>query len=63
MNSNVKITDIAGRLVFEGEALGAQFVWDGMDMKGNKVHTGIYYVLSTSADKKEKVATKIAFIQ
>lgn len=63
LNSNVKITDIAGRLVFEGEALGAQFVWDGMDMKGNKVHTGIYYVLSTSADKKEKVATKIAFIQ
>jgi hypothetical protein len=34
-----------------------------MDMKGNKVHTGIYYVLSTSSDKKEKVSTKIAFIQ
>jgi hypothetical protein len=63
LNSNVKITDIAGRLVFEGEALGAQFIWNGMDMKGNKVHTGIYYVLSTSSDKKEKVSTKIAFIQ
>ncbi|MCO5231814.1 MAG: hypothetical protein M9958_11745 [Chitinophagales bacterium] len=62
-NGDVKVTDIAGRLVAEGKSLGAQFVWDGNDIHGNRVKTGIYYILSTSKDKKEKAVTKIAFIQ
>ncbi|MCO5232330.1 MAG: hypothetical protein M9888_01185 [Chitinophagales bacterium] len=61
-NGDVKVTDIAGRLVAEGKSLGSQFIWDGKDIQGNRVKTGIYYILSTSKDKKEKAITKIAFI-
>lgn len=62
-NSDVKVTDIAGRLVAEGTSYGSQFIWDGKDIHGNRVHTGIYYILSSNADKSSKVATKIAFIR
>lgn len=62
LNADVKVTDAAGRLIVEGKALGSQFVWDGLDTFGKKVKTGIYYILSTSPDKKDKKSTKIAFI-
>jgi flagellar hook assembly protein FlgD len=43
----VRITDIAGNLVFETIAEGTQMVWDGNDMNGNRVGTGIYLVMAT----------------
>lgn len=61
-NSLVKITDTAGRLVAEGTSNGSQFIWDGKDLNGKRVQTGIYYVLASSSDKKQKASTKIAFI-
>ncbi len=61
-NSDVKVTDSAGRLVAEGKAYGSQFIWDGKDIHGKRVKTGVYYILSASPDKKEKSSTKIAFI-
>jgi len=62
-NSNVKIVDISGKLVMETTASGGQLVWDGNDRSGNRVTSGIYYILATSADKKDKVVTKLAFIR
>lgn len=62
-NSMVKITDAAGRLVIDGMANGTTFVWDGNDIHGKRVSTGVYFVLSSNSDKSSKVATKIAFIR
>lgn len=62
-NSTVKITDAAGRLVIDGTANGSTFVWDGNDIHGKRVSTGVYFVLATNQDKSSKVATKIAFVK
>lgn len=62
-NSSVKITDISGNLVYEATATGGQIVWDGNDVFGNSVSSGIYYVLAVSKDNKEKKAAKIAVIR
>lgn len=38
----VKITDVAGNLVFETRAEGGQAIWDGKDFKGRRVQSGVY---------------------
>lgn len=47
-DARVKITDISGTLVFEGNATGGQFTWDGADYNGRKVQSGVYLIFSAS---------------
>jgi hypothetical protein len=63
VNSNVKITNTAGRLVAEGTSLGGTFTWNGRTAQGQRVATGIYYVLGTDEEGREGIVTKILFIQ
>lgn len=66
--TNVKILDIAGRLVHETnvdigqESFGGKVVWDKRNLRGRKVASGVYIVLLTSPDKSETASTKIAII-
>jgi hypothetical protein len=46
-DANFKITDVEGRLVFEGRAAGGQAIWDGRDLSGRKVGHGVYLVFAT----------------
>lgn len=62
-NANVKITDLRGRLVYETEALGGQATWDGKTYDGERPHTGVYLVFSTSEDGLESFVTKLLFIK
>jgi len=62
-NSHVKITNTAGRLVAEGTSLGGSFTWDGKTFQGQRVSTGIYYVLGCDEEGREGVVTKILFIR
>jgi len=57
-----KITELNGRLVYQVRSVGGQAIWNGRDLKGNKVSSGVYLVLVTDADKQERVAGKIVFI-
>ncbi|MFH2094860.1 MAG: two-component regulator propeller domain-containing protein [Bacteroidota bacterium] len=61
-NANVKITDIAGNIVFETTALGGQAIWEGKDFSGNRVATGVYMVLCSNEDGSKTHVTKILFI-
>ena len=61
-NSEVKITDIAGNLVFRTESLGGQAVWDGRNLNGNRVKTGVYLVLCNDANGETTHITKLLFI-
>ena len=67
-NTNVKILDTAGRLVYEtnvveGEQLqGGKVVWDKRNLAGNKVASGIYIVFLSTQDGLESVTTKIAIV-
>ena len=60
--SNVKITDISGNLVFETNSEGGTAVWNGSDINNNRVSTGIYLVLSSDKYGREKTIGKILFI-
>lgn len=62
-NSNVKITDISGNLVYETTALGGQAIWYGKDLSGNKVNSGIYMAFCTNEDGSKTFVTKILFIK
>ena len=56
---NVKIVDAAGFLVNEGESNGGMYSWNGRNARGEKVASGVYYVLTYDSDGREGVATKI----
>ncbi len=61
-NSDVKITDASGRLVYEATSNGGDVVWNGKDLNGSQVHSGLYVVMCTKADGSLGEATKILFI-
>jgi hypothetical protein len=58
-NGIVKVTDISGGLVFEGKSVGAQVVWDGRNLSGQKVQTGVYIIYSSDATGEQKCTTKV----
>jgi hypothetical protein len=61
-DSEVRITDIAGNLVYATKSEGGQAIWYGMNLKGERVATGIYTVLCNSESGKSTIVAKILFI-
>lgn len=61
-DANVKITDIAGNLVYHTIANGGQAIWNGRNFSGTKVNTGVYLVFCTNEDGEETMVTKIMFV-
>ena len=69
-NARVKITDVSGKLVQEGKALGGQFTWSGRDYNGRRVTTGVYLIFASSdpqdvfeGGKGETAVGKIVFVR
>lgn len=58
----VKITELNGRLVFQGRALGGQFNWNGRNYLGNRVASGVYLVVVRDDSGEEKAVTKIVMV-
>jgi hypothetical protein len=61
--SNVKVTDVTGALVWETEAQGGQVIWDGNNLEGRKVNTGVYLIFVTNTDGSQKKAGKVLFVR
>ena len=61
-NTTVKITDISGNLVYETTSDGGQATWDGKNLRGDRVHTGVYLVFCSTEDGSETCVTKLLFI-
>lgn len=61
-NSDVKITDVSGNLVSVTKSQGGQAIWDGRNLDGRKVHTGVYLVFTSNSDGSETLVTKILFV-
>lgn len=62
-NSQVRISDSEGRIIHEGESNGGTYVWDGKDLNGRRVDTGIYFIYAAQTDGSSKMVTKIAIIK
>ena len=60
--TNVKIQDMGGNLVFETESLGGQALWDGTNFRGERVATGVYLIFLSSPDGSLTHVTKLLFI-
>ncbi len=64
-DANVKITDVAGNLVYEGRATGGQAIWNGRDYLGRRVSSGVYLVFATSTrslENPEGVVAKVVIL-
>ena len=61
-NTQVKITDLTGNLVCQTISNGSLATWDGKDVHGRKVSTGIYLAICASADGTQSTITKIMVI-
>jgi ligand-binding sensor domain-containing protein len=62
-NADVRITDIAGQLVYRTKALGGQAVWNGMDYTGRRPQSGVYMVFATNSDGTQAGTGKIVFME
>lgn len=61
-NSLCKITDANGKLIWQGHSNGGELIWYCKDHFGNRPATGVYYVMASDEEGKEKVVTKFLFI-
>lgn len=62
-DTDVKITNANGKLIYTGTSVGGQFTWDGHNASGNKVPSGIYFVLAADNEGKKGIVTKILIIK
>lgn len=61
-DAEVKITTVTGQLVYSGHSKGGLFTWNGRNKSGKRVSSGIYNVITTNAEGKKTVVTRITFI-
>lgn len=61
-DTDVKITDISGNLVYKTTSLGGQAIWDGKNLNGNRCKTGVYLVFMNDPTGDKTKVTKLLFI-
>ena len=63
-DSLVKITDSAGNVIVQGRSDGSMFVWDGCNHSGERVKSGVYYVMASqnATGSSSACVTKIMVI-
>jgi hypothetical protein len=61
-NALVKITDVAGHLVYATKATGGTVTWNMTDAQGQRVRSGVYLVLSSDADGNNTCVSKVAVL-
>ena len=61
-DAQVRITDVAGHLVFSTRAAGGTVTWNLADAAGRRVRSGVYLVLTSDADGKNTCVSKVAVL-
>ena len=62
-DTTVKITDISGNLVYETQSLGGQATWDGKNLNGHRVATGVYLIFCSDSKGEQTAVSKLLFIK
>lgn len=60
--TNIRIVDTAGNLVHQAVARGGFHEWNLNNQRGNRVASGVYFVLMTNEDGTDKATAKIAVV-
>ena len=61
-NSQIRITDVSGNLVYKTVSDGGEATWDLTTYNGVRVATGVYVVFCSSSDGSQSAVTKILVI-
>ena len=61
-DADVKILTVSGKLVAQGRSNGGTFTWNGRDLKGRRVASGVYMIATATSDGKSGVVAKIAVV-
>ena len=62
-DADVKITTATGYLVAQGKSNGGTFTWNGRDLKGRKVASGVYHVVTAKSDGSKGTVCNVAIIR
>lgn len=61
-DSELKITDISGQLIYQTRSNGGTATWNGNNFNGVRAKTGTYLVFAANSDGSEKIVTRIMVI-
>ena len=61
-NAEVKVMTTGGQVVAGGRSIGGSFVWDACNQNGQRVATGVYYILVVTADADSGIVAKVTII-
>jgi hypothetical protein len=61
-DSDVKITDVAGNLVYKTTSNGGTATWDCKTLSGQKVASGIYFIWTATNEGNDKKVGKVLVI-
>lgn len=61
-DTQIRITDISGNLVYETVSDGGQATWDLKTYNGKRVSTGVYLIFCASSDGSQSAVTKVLVI-
>ena len=62
-DTEIRITDISGNLVYETKSDGGMATWDLNTYNGKRVSTGVYLVFCSSSDGTQSFVTKMLVIK
>ena len=62
-DADIKIVTTNGILVNQGRSNGGTYTWNGRDLKGQKVASGIYMVETATSDGSKGTVCKIAIVK
>ena len=62
LDADVKITTSNGVLVAEGRSTGGSFQWNGNNLNGKRVASGVYMVNTSKSDGSKGTVCKIAVV-
>ena len=61
-DSDVKITDISGNLVYKTTSNGGTAIWDGKTLNGEPVSTGVYLIWTAANQGKGRKVGKVLVV-
>jgi hypothetical protein len=62
-DSDVKITDVAGNLVYQTTSNGGTATWNGKTLSGEDVATGVYLIWTATNTGKDRKVGKVAVVR
>ena len=62
-DSDVRITDVAGKTVAHLKSIGGQAVWDGRNFNGEEVASGVYLIFSSAEEGSRTACGKVLIIR